>query len=104
MTAFRLGALVLVAVFLTTGLALAQQKPKAAADCPQPSASVGGQARPPAPEKIEGTVNKIDAGTGAITVRASDGTMHEFRGNQDTLKDLKVGDQISMSLRQRPNC
>jgi hypothetical protein len=103
MTAFRLGALVVVAVLLTTGLALAQPQPKAA-DCPQPSASVGGQARPPAPEKIEGTVSKIDAGTGAITVRASDGTMHEFRGNQETLRDLKVGDQISMSLRQRPGC
>ena len=96
MTALRLGAFIAVALFLTTGLVQAQPK---AADCPQPSAAAGTSTKAPAPEKIEGTVTKIDAGNNAVTVRSKDGTTHEFRGDPETVKDLKVGDQIDMKLR-----
>jgi hypothetical protein len=99
MTAFRLGILSLaVTLLLSVGPVLAQRPTP---DCPQPSASVGSQPKPPAPEKIEGTVTAIDAASGTVTVQASDGQTHQFRGNKETVGDLKVGDRIDMNLRQR---
>jgi hypothetical protein len=35
-----------------------------------------------------------------VTLQANDGRVHEFRGNDETLKDLKVGDNLELSLRQ----
>jgi hypothetical protein len=96
MTALKLGVLIAMVLFLATGLGQAQPK---AADCPQPSASVGTSSRPPAPEKIEGTVTKIDLRNNAVTVKSTDGSTHEFRGDPETVRDLKVGDRIDVKLR-----
>ena len=51
------------------------------------------------PEKIEGKGVKVDTAQGKITVRGEDGTIHEFRASQETLKDYKVGDPIKAKLR-----
>ncbi|OLE39894.1 MAG: hypothetical protein AUG00_00255 [Candidatus Rokubacteria bacterium 13_1_20CM_2_70_7] len=82
-------------LFSAGASALAEQKK----DCPQPSASVGTQAKPGAPDKVEGEVVKIDAKRNMVTLRASDGTTHEFQGSRETVKNLKVGDHIEMKLR-----
>jgi hypothetical protein len=74
------------------GLALAQGKP-----AEQPSASMKTQ---PTPQQIEGEVTGIDRATGMVTVRAGDGQTHQFRGNADTLQNLKVGDRLELTLRQ----
>lgn len=74
---------------------------KQAADCPQPSASPGG-GRAKAPDKLEGEVTAVDPTTGALTLRASDGTTHQFRGNLETVRDYKVGDRVQLSLRSAP--
>jgi hypothetical protein len=55
-----------------------------------------------APEKIDGQVVKVDPGTGMITVRNSDGTTHEFKGDSQTLRDYKVGDHVQLTLRSQP--
>src|SRR5262245_15019101 len=76
------------------GVALAQTKPT---DKPtdHPAAAV-----PSSPAKIEGHVTKIDRKSGMVTLQGSDGQAHEFRGNDETLKDLKVGDRLELTLRQ----
>jgi hypothetical protein len=57
----------------------------------------GGPARP---EKVVGHVVKLDPGQGKVTIRASDGTIHEFQASQETIQDLKVGDRIEANLRR----
>jgi len=100
MKTFTLTAVVVAAALLAGGPALAQDKPKA--NC-QPSASArGGAAGPKAPEKIDGQVVKVDAANGMITVRNKDGSMHEFRGDAETLKEYKAGDNIELTLRAEP--
>ena len=56
-----------------------------------------------APEKVEGQVVKVDMDQGKLTVRASDGTTHEFQASKHTLQDYKVGDQIKAKLRSAPD-
>jgi hypothetical protein len=56
------------------------------------------------PERMEGRVVKIDAEGGKVTVRAADGTTHEFHAAKETLKDLKLGDQLEARLRSAPGC
>ena len=71
-----------------------------------------GQARPPCdqqgklktPETVAGEVTKVDAAQGKVTVRQSDGTVHEFQASPETLKDLKVGGRVEAKLREAPNC
>lgn len=70
------------------------------------SGAVLGQAtNPPAgqptPAAVEGQVVKIDRSQGRVTIRASDGTTHEFQASAETLRDLKEGDRIEARLRQR---
>lgn len=84
---------VVATAVLGSGLALAAGKP-----AEQPAASVGTTS--PAPKKIEGRVVSIDARSGMVTLRAADGQTHQFRGNEETLKDLKVGDRLELTLRQ----
>ena len=64
----------------------------------------GGSASPAtsAPSRIEGEVVAVNPDAGSITVRMSDGTTQEFRGNAETLKDYKVGDRIEGKLRSQP--
>ena len=64
-----------------------------------------GQAQPPAhqgstPRLVEGQVVKIDMKQMRVTIRAKDGSMHEFQASKETLQDLKEGDRIEAKLRQ----
>jgi hypothetical protein len=102
MKTFTLTAALVAAALITGGPALAQEKPKA--NC-QPSASPRGDASAPkgsAPEKIDGQVVKVDPSKGMITVRNKDGSMHEFKGDADTLREYKQGDNIELTLRAQP--
>jgi hypothetical protein len=85
-------AALLATAALGDGVAFAQGKP-----AEQPAASVKTQTTP---GQIEGEVTGIDRQTGMVTVRAADGQTHQFRGNADTLRDLKVGDRLELTLRQ----
>ena len=75
----------------------ADQHKNKAEDKQQPAASPSTSR---APERIDGEVVAIDHNAGTMTVRMSDGTMQEFRGGKDTLKDYKVGDRIEGRLRR----
>ena len=85
-TWMRVSAGLTTGLLLWTGTALAQQAPAG------PAANT--------PERIEGQVLKIDHNQGKVTIRASDGTTHEFQASPETLKDLKVGDRIEAALRK----
>ncbi|MGE5319686.1 MAG: hypothetical protein ACM3KD_05860 [Hyphomicrobiaceae bacterium] len=76
---------------LPSGAALAQDKP---ADCSKASA----------PAMVEGRVTNVDMGQGKLTIRASDGSIHEFQASKETLADYKVGDPIKAKLRVAPGC
>jgi hypothetical protein len=80
-----------VAVLLWAGVALGQGKPE-------------GCGKGAAPASVEGQVVKIDPDKGKVTVRASDGTTHEFQASKETLQDLKVGEQLKATLRSAPAC
>jgi Cu/Ag efflux protein CusF len=56
-------------------------------------------AEPQALEVIGGEVTKIDLERKRVTVRSSDGGVHEFEASEETLKDLKVGDRIEAKRR-----
>jgi Cu/Ag efflux protein CusF len=56
-----------------------------------------------ASEIIAGEVTKIDLDRSRVTVRSSDGKPHEFEASADTLKNLKVGDQIEAKRRPEKN-
>jgi hypothetical protein len=78
-----------------SGLATAQVQPQPKES--QPAASPAG-----APERIEGTITAIDPASGTVTLRSSDGQFHSFRGNAETLADLKVGDKLELNKRANP--
>jgi hypothetical protein len=92
-TRLRLSAGLAVGLMLWTVPALGQGRPV----CDQ-------QARMQTPEKVEGEVTKVDVAQGRVTMRQSDGTVHEFQASTDTLKDLKVGGRVEARLRKAPNC
>jgi Cu/Ag efflux protein CusF len=52
-----------------------------------------------ASEVVAGVVTKIDLDRSRVTVRGSDGKPHEFEASAETLKGLKVGDQIEAKRR-----
>ena len=56
------------------------------------------------PSKVERQVVKDNVEKGKMTVRAGDGTTHEFQASKETLQDLKAGDRIEAKLRNAPNC
>ena len=62
------------------------------------------QARMKTPARVEGEVTKIDAAQGRVTVRESNGTIHEFMASKKTLEDLKVGGRVEAKLRDAPKC
>jgi hypothetical protein len=78
---------------LWTGTALGQARPA----CDQ-------QAKMKTPERVAGEVTKVDVAQGRVTVRQSDGTVHEFQASTETLRDLKVGGRVEAKLREAPNC
>jgi len=56
------------------------------------------------PPKVEGQVMKVNMEEGKVTMRTSDGTIHEFQASKETLQELKAGDRIAAKLRNAPNC
>lgn len=78
-------------LMLSGGGVLAEDKP---ADCPKAGT----------PEMVEGQVTKVDVNQGKLSLRASDGSMHEFQASRETLDDYKVGDPIKAKLRKAPGC
>ena len=108
MKTFTLTAAVVAAALIAGGPALAKDKTKASSNgnvnC-QPAASPRGDTTGPrrtAPEKIEGQVVGVNPNSGMITVRGKDGSTHEFKGDADTLKQYKAGDNIELTLRAQP--
>jgi hypothetical protein len=104
MRIFTIGTALIAALLLAIAPAVAQSKSevtqKTKADCPpSPSASPGAQTPAAAPEKIEGTVTDIDGKNNMVSVRTPGGQMHQFRGNPETIKDLKVGDKLELNKR-----
>ncbi len=87
----RLSAGLAVGGMLWTGIAVAEGKPTG---CDKPST----------PERLEGQVVKIDLEQGKVTVRATDGTTHEFQASNETLQGYKLGDRIEAKLRPAPDC
>lgn len=59
----------------------------------------GGCGKSGAPERIEAKVVKIDPAQEKITVRDTNGTIHEFQASKETLQDYKIGDPIKAKLR-----
>jgi hypothetical protein len=57
-----------------------------------------------APDTMEGQVAKVDAAQGRLTLRAADGSMHEFQVSQETLADYKVGDTVKAKLKAGQRC
>ncbi|MGH7392639.1 MAG: hypothetical protein ACREM3_24750 [Candidatus Rokuibacteriota bacterium] len=100
MSTLTIGTALVAALLLAISPALAQpQSPTTnKADCPpDPSASPGAAA--PAPEKLEGTVTDVDRANNTVSLRTQDGRMHQFRGNPETIKDLKAGDRLELNKR-----
>ncbi len=89
----RLVAGLAVVLMLWTGTALGQSKP-----------ACDPQGKVKTPENVGGQVVKVDQAQGKVTVRESDGTVHEFQVSKETLQDLKVGDRIEAKLREAPKC
>jgi hypothetical protein len=82
-----------VTLMLWSGSALGQAKPA----CDQ-------QGRVMTPQKVEGQVVKVDAAQNKLTVRQTDGTVHEFQASPETIQNFKVGDRIEANLREAPKC
>jgi hypothetical protein len=62
------------------------------------------QGRVMTPQKVEGQVIKVDAAEKKLTVRETDGTVHEFQASPEALQSFKVGDRIEGNLREAPKC
>lgn len=56
------------------------------------------------PERVGGDVTKVDMAQGRVTVRESDGTLHEFQASTETLQTVKVGGLVDAQLREAPKC
>ena|SRR2546427_4901363 len=92
-TSIRMSAGLLAGLLVCSGATFARAQGKAA-DCPKPTAV----------EKVEGHVVRVDPNQGMLTVRAADGTSHEFQVSKETLQDMKVGDRIQAKLRISESC
>jgi hypothetical protein len=90
-TWLRVSAGLAVVLMLWAGMAFGQERRA----CDQ-------QAKMNTPAKVEGEVTKVDVTQGRVTVRQSDGTVHEFQASTETLRDLKVGGRIEAKLREAP--
>jgi hypothetical protein len=90
----RLAAGLAVAlIMLWTGTAAGQSKP-----------ACDPQGKVKTPETVGGHVVKVDRAQSKVTLRESDGTVHELQASTETLQDLKVGDRIEAKLREAPKC
>jgi hypothetical protein len=86
-------AVFVMTLMLGSGLAFGQAK----AACDQ-------QGRVMTPQKVEGQVVKVDAAQKKLTVRETDGKVHEFQASPDAVQNFKVGDRIEGNLREAPKC
>jgi anti-sigma-K factor RskA len=57
-----------------------------------------------APAKVEGQVTSIDQSSGKVTLRATDGTTHQFQASREMLQTMKPGDRLEARLREAPKC
>jgi len=80
---------------MRTGLILAA----AAMVCVIGQGTAWTEGKPTTPEVIEGQVTSIDPAQSRVTLRSSDGTVHEFGASKETLQGLKVGDRIDAKRR-----
>jgi hypothetical protein len=87
------GAGLVMTLTLWSGFAFGQAKPA----CDQ-------QGRVMTPQKVEGQVVKVDAAQNKLTVRQTDGTVHEFQASAEAIQGFKVGDRIEANLREAPKC
>jgi hypothetical protein len=87
------GLVVTVGFMLWATTALGQSRPA----CDQ-------QGKAKTPEKIEGEITKVDTAQGKVTVRESNGTLHEFQASAEALQGMKVGGRIGAALREAPKC
>lgn len=78
-------------LLLSSGFALAADK---SADCSKAGT----------PAMVEGQVTDVDLNQGKLTIRAPDGSIHEFQASRETIADYKVGDPIKAKLRMNPRC
>lgn len=94
----RVAAAVVAAVLLATPAVWAgdDKAKKAGTSKSQPAASPGASA----PDRFAGEVQSVDLDRGMMTVRFQDGSVQEFKGNKETLKDYKIGDKIEGKLRR----
>jgi len=90
-TWLRLSAGLAAAILLWSGTALGQGTPT---ECGKKGA----------PEKVEGQVVSVDPDKGKLTLRAADGSTHEFEASKETLQDYKVGDRVAAKLRLTKEC
>ncbi len=81
------------ATLMVVGLAAGQAKPP----CDE-------QGRVKTPQKVEGQITAVDPAQNKVSVRAADGSVHEFQASKETLATLKVGDRIEANLREAPKC
>ena len=51
------------------------------------------------PDMLEGQVTNVDMNKGRLTLRARDGTIHEFKASKETVGKYKVGAPIKAKLR-----
>jgi len=85
-------------VYLTAGIALMSVVPAWSED------RSAGCDKATYPQNIEGQVVKVDGASRMLAMRASDGTMHEFRASSETLADYKIGDGLEAKLRMGQKC
>ena len=56
-----------------------------------------------ASEIVAGLVTQVDLDRGRVTVRSTDGELHEFEASAETLEGLSVGDRIEAKRRPTTN-
>ena len=88
------------ALTFAVGAAVAQNRPET-----QPSAAPKVNCNVKnAPQMIDGQITRIDPASSTLTIRDSNGGMHDFQASPETLRDLKAGDRIEARLRPAQNC
>ena len=96
----KIGALagLLAAAVLWTAAAADQAKPvcEAPKEAPESVAVT--------PQRPEGEVVKVDTASGKVTIREPDGKSHEYLASQKTLRELKEGDRVKVTLTQPRSC
>jgi hypothetical protein len=101
MKAFGITMLSVTLAGLCAAAPLAAQAPSGQS-APQPVVPKCQPAK--APQMVVGQVVEISATGDRIKVRDTAGAQHEFQTNQETTRDLRVGDRIEAKLRPMAKC